>query len=78
MEFQFNRRPRSSRAWVVFVPGGACVLLGVLILAMPQLLVLLVSVSLILMGSILLSLAWRVRGAGARQMMGMFRNPFQG
>ena len=76
MEFQIDRRTRPAGGWVVFIPGGALVLLGILILMMPQLLVALVAGGLILIGSILLSIAWRFRSAGSKSMSAMFQDRF--
>ncbi len=78
MEFQIHRRPRSPSAWLMFVPGGACVLLGILILLMPQLLVTLVAGGLMVIGSIMLSLAWRFRAGSSSSMFKMFRDRFPG
>ena len=77
MEFQI-RRPVRPPFWFVFVPGGACVLLGILIMIVPQLLVTLVATGLILIGAALLSIAWRFRTAGSRKMFDTVRDRFSG
>jgi hypothetical protein len=63
MPFQIQR-PRRPPSWLLFVPGGACLLLGILILLVPRLLVALFATSLMLIGLVLLSFAWRLRAGG--------------
>lgn len=52
---------RGPLGWIVFAPGVALVLLGLVIYAMPTLLVLMVSGACIAAGSLLLLVAWRLR-----------------
>lgn len=47
--------------WLALIPGAACVLVGILIVAVPQLLETLVATAFILVGVVLLSAAWRLR-----------------
>jgi len=65
-----QRRVRGLTAgltWVYLVPGGVLVLLGLLILLVPNLLEVLVAAALIVAGVSLLSLGWRLRRAVRRQ-----------
>jgi len=52
---------RGPFGWVAFAPGAAFVLLGLVIYAMPTLLVLMVSGACIAVGTLLLLVAWRLR-----------------
>lgn len=52
---------RGPFGWVLFVPGAALVLLGLVIYAMPALLVLMVAGACIALGTLLLVVAWRLR-----------------
>lgn len=54
---------RGPYAWLVFAPGVALVALGLLIYAMPQILIALVSGALIAAGALFLLVAWRLRRA---------------
>lgn len=58
---QAARLGRSPLGWIAFAPGAALILLGLLIWAMPTLLVALVAGACIAVGSGLLLLAWRLR-----------------
>ena len=50
---------------LVFVPGVACILVGLLILLLPELLIALVSGLFFLIGGVLLAAAWRLRRLNA-------------
>ena len=63
MEFQI-RGPSRPPSWLVFLPGGACILLGVLIMVVPDLLEAIVATALIVVGLTLISLATRLRAPG--------------
>ncbi len=52
---------RGPHAWLVFAPGVALVTLGILIYAIPTILVALVSGTLIAAGAMFLLVAWRMR-----------------
>jgi len=60
---QAGHLARGPNGWIIFVPGAVLVLLGILIWAMPRLLVALIAGGLIFLGSLLLMVAWRLRRA---------------
>ncbi len=47
--------------WLVLIPGGLCVLIGILIIYVPDLLETMVASAFILIGIVLLSAGWRLR-----------------
>jgi hypothetical protein len=58
---QASQLARGPFGWIVFAPGAALVLLGLLIWAMPRLLVALVAGACVALGGLLLMVAWRLR-----------------
>ena len=64
MEIKIDRK-RGPSSLLLFAPGGFCVLLGVMILLMPDLLKVLVAGAMLVLGSVLLSLAWRFRAVSS-------------
>ncbi len=69
MEIHLQRPGRGSWGlgpwWLGLVPGVICVLVGILIVAVPQLLETLVASVFILIGVGLISVAWRMRPPAA-------------
>jgi len=61
-------------AWTYLLPGGVLVLLGLLILLVPNLLEVIVAAALIVAGVSLLSFGWRVRRA-VRRRSGAWEEP---
>jgi hypothetical protein len=72
MEFQIQRRGGGPGPWVLFLPGAASILFGILILMLPEILVALVAGAFIFVGATLLSIAWRVRNGGRSRFTSMF------
>ena len=58
---QATQVARGPFGWIVFAPGTAMVLLGVVIWAIPAILVALIAGACIAVGGLLLLLAWRLR-----------------
>ncbi len=61
------RRPSNSPWgfgpwWLGLIPGVLCVLFGILIVAVPQLLQTMVASAFVLVGFLLITAAWRLRG----------------
>ncbi|MEZ5965702.1 MAG: hypothetical protein R3F56_17845 [Planctomycetota bacterium] len=52
---------RGPFGWITFAPGATLIALGVVIYAMPALLVMMVSGACIAAGTLLLLIAWRLR-----------------
>ncbi len=59
------RGPRFGPRWLGLVPGALCVSVGILIVAVPQLLETLVASIFILIGVGLIAAAWRMRPPAA-------------
>lgn len=58
---QATQIARGPYGWMAFVPGGALILLGLVIWAMPQILIALIAGTFIGLGALLLLMAWRIR-----------------
>ena len=65
MEIHLRRRSSSPFGfgpwWLGLIPGVLCVLFGVLIVAVPQLLQAMVASAFVLVGFLLITAAWRLR-----------------
>ncbi len=65
MEIHLRRRSRGPLGfgpwWLGLIPGVLCVLFGVLIVAVPQLLQTMVASAFVLIGFLLITAAWRLR-----------------
>ncbi len=65
MEIHLRRRSSGPWGfgpwWLGLIPGVLCVLFGVLIVAVPQLLQTMVASAFVLIGFLLLTAAWRLR-----------------
>lgn len=75
-EYTLMGRGAGGRTWLVmFVPGMMLIVLGVLIVLMPQLLIAMVAACFIVAGLGLASMGWRMRSMGGIVGLGGFRPP---
>ncbi|MHC5062773.1 MAG: hypothetical protein ACYTG5_02220 [Planctomycetota bacterium] len=78
-EFKLGGGKGPASSWAGFVPGAAFMVMGLLVLIMPDLLRLMVAALLMGLGFLLLALAWQVRkGSRGTSFMAYFQDRMRG